>query len=178
MPESTKGPSPSSYLSGGLHPYASLDTLGGGPLGVDNRATTPLMPRPSSCRHHGHLPLGGLQPPGAARAGPVRHHLAPEPDPEARGRGPCRPLRPLLRVPARRPAPPRCPDCPVCVCRPSQGGSLSPQTPITRSPPAPCRTPWALLHCHKHRPTDLLLGQEGQAGVPGMSLTPHSPPVV
>lgn len=27
-------------------------------------------------RHHGHLPVGGLQPPGAARAGPVRHHLA------------------------------------------------------------------------------------------------------
>lgn len=27
-------------------------------------------------RHHSHLPVGGLQPPGAARAGPVRHHLA------------------------------------------------------------------------------------------------------
>uniref|UniRef100_A0AAR2K7B7 Retinal rod rhodopsin-sensitive cGMP 3',5'-cyclic phosphodiesterase subunit gamma n=1 Tax=Pygocentrus nattereri TaxID=42514 RepID=A0AAR2K7B7_PYGNA len=27
--------------------------------------------------HHCHLPLGGLQPPGAARAGPVRHHLNP-----------------------------------------------------------------------------------------------------
>uniref|UniRef100_A0A7N9C866 Retinal rod rhodopsin-sensitive cGMP 3',5'-cyclic phosphodiesterase subunit gamma n=1 Tax=Macaca fascicularis TaxID=9541 RepID=A0A7N9C866_MACFA len=29
--------------------------------------------------HHGHLPLGGLQPPGAARAGPIWHHLAPGP---------------------------------------------------------------------------------------------------
>uniref|UniRef100_A0A8D3D1Y9 Retinal rod rhodopsin-sensitive cGMP 3',5'-cyclic phosphodiesterase subunit gamma n=1 Tax=Scophthalmus maximus TaxID=52904 RepID=A0A8D3D1Y9_SCOMX len=29
------------------------------------------------CRHHRHLPLGGLQSPGAARAGPVRHHLSP-----------------------------------------------------------------------------------------------------
>lgn len=28
------------------------------------------------CRHHCHLPLGGLQSPGAARAGPVRHHLS------------------------------------------------------------------------------------------------------
>lgn len=37
-------------------------------------------------RHHCYLPLGGLQSPGAARAGPVRHHLSlPAP--------PCHPLR-------------------------------------------------------------------------------------
>uniref|UniRef100_A0AAQ4RP33 Retinal rod rhodopsin-sensitive cGMP 3',5'-cyclic phosphodiesterase subunit gamma n=1 Tax=Gasterosteus aculeatus aculeatus TaxID=481459 RepID=A0AAQ4RP33_GASAC len=29
------------------------------------------------CRHHCHLPLGGLQSPGAERAGQVRHHLRP-----------------------------------------------------------------------------------------------------
>lgn len=42
---------------------------------------------PSVCyRHHRHLPLGGLQSPGAAWAGPVRHHLSlPSP--------PCNPLR-------------------------------------------------------------------------------------
>lgn len=28
------------------------------------------------CRHHCHLPLGGLQSPGAAWAGAVRHHLS------------------------------------------------------------------------------------------------------
>nr|XP_031531785.1 retinal rod rhodopsin-sensitive cGMP 3',5'-cyclic phosphodiesterase subunit gamma isoform X1 [Vicugna pacos] len=31
-------------------------------------------------RHHCHLPVGSLQSPGAARAGPVRDHLALDPD--------------------------------------------------------------------------------------------------
>lgn len=56
---------------------------------------------PFSCRHHGHLPVGGLQPPGAARAGPVRHHLA---GPASHGPShPCCPLRPLLRIPVSGP---------------------------------------------------------------------------
>lgn len=38
------------------------------------------------CRHHRHLPLGGLQSPGAAWAGPVRHHLSLP-------ASPCSPLR-------------------------------------------------------------------------------------
>lgn len=48
---------------------------GGGPWAMGSS----LIQAPFSHRHHGHLPLGGLQPPGAARAGPIWHHLAPGP---------------------------------------------------------------------------------------------------
>ena len=75
-------------LRGGL--YAQR-TLYSHHWGVDNRARRawrhwgPWDPQPTaplSCRHHRHLPMGGLQPPGTARAGPVRHHLVLDPHPQ------------------------------------------------------------------------------------------------
>lgn len=168
------------------HPQAGVPWGKGSPprtsaltiWGVDNRAWRgwwPLGPGASwchcsfSCRHHGHLPMGGLQPPGAARTGPVWHHLAPEPDPEPQGRTPCCPPPPLLRIPVRRPAPLWVSRLPS-LCLETLAG-WQPQAPRCQLPEAhqlPVGHPGAgqaLLSFQKHWPTDLVLGLESQGRV-------------
>lgn len=124
--------------------------------GVDNRARRawrhwgPWDPQPAaplSCRHHRHLPVGGLQPPGAARAGPVRHHLALDPRP--------RPLYsaahpdPLLKIPVRRAVPREVQSVWIVSGDPHRAAA------------------WSLLNASYQEPTsslqDTLSGQPGSA---------------
>lgn len=159
-------PQSCSVLGGGSSQGTCTLTTWGADKGWEGQGTLLDPPAPLSCRHHGHLPVGGLQPPRAARAGPVRHHLAPDLDqsqnsPPAARPAPCPPSS--HRDPSLR----ECTDCPGRVWRPSKSGTLSP--PDTRSPPPPRRMPFgagqALLNFQRHWPTGPLF--------PGVSPKPR-----
>lgn len=165
-----------------LHPGLVLSALGmwtTGPQG-DGGAMGPSWTYwPLSRRHHSHLPMGSLQPPGAARAGPVRHHLAPD---LGRSQDPplCCPPHPCSGSLRGGPPHPECPDRTGCLetLEGQQPQILRHQAPTTSLQDAhlglarPCLTSGNIAH----RPSPPV-AEKPQQDLPGVSPT-CCPPVL